>query len=237
MRKNKNGKFFDRHLNSRKAKMALSIYAGFMTLTCCTLTDSLNQKDYYSEYKEQKEIAEQLSGENENLNTTVTDLQNQLSELESANEQLSQINENQKETINNYQSQETTATNETVEKQEEQKVETPKVEQQKEETQTVQSTAPTLSQKNAVKQAESYLKFMPFSRTGLIKQLEYEGYSTTDATYAVDNIKVNWNEQCAKQAESYLEFMAFSRDGLYKQLEYEGFTHEQIEYGLQAVGY
>ncbi|MEO3153307.1 Ltp family lipoprotein [Turicibacter sanguinis] len=232
---NKNGKFFDSVLNSRTSKIVLSVYAGLTTITCLALQGSLNQNNYYSEYKEQKQIAEQLSGENENLNTTVTDLQNQLSELESANEQLSQINENQTETINKYQSQETTDVKEDVE---EQKVETEQVvEQQKEETQTVQSSSPTLAQKNAVKQAENYLRVMAFSRTGLISQLEYEGYSTEDATYAVDNIKVDWNEQCAKKAENYLEVMSFSRDGLYSQLEYEGFTHEQIEYGLQAVGY
>ena len=76
-----------------------------------------------------------------------------------------------------------------------------------------------------------------FSKQGLIEQLEFEGFSTEDATYAVDHVKVDWNEQCAKKAESYLDFMAFSRDGLHDQLEFEGFTEEQIQYGLQAVGY
>ena len=115
----------------------------------------------------------------------------------------------------------------------EQRTEELKEEQQKEEP----KVEVTLAQKNAVKQAENYLNFMAFSRTGLIKQLEFEGYSTEDATYAVDNIKVDWNEQCAKKAEEYLDFMAFSYDGLHNQLEFEGFTEEQIQYGLQAVGY
>lgn len=95
----------------------------------------------------------------------------------------------------------------------------------------------TLAQRNAVKSAESYLSFTAFSRKGLIQQLEFEGYSTEDATYAVDHVTVNWNEQCARTARSYLEFTSFSRQGLHDQLEYEGFTEEQIEYGLQAVGY
>ena len=123
----------------------------------------------------------------------------------------------------------------------EQRTEELKEEQQKKEQKTEvkeeQKVEVTLAQKNAVKQAENYLSFMAFSRTGLIKQLEFEGYSTEDATYAVDNIKVDWNEQCAKKAEEYLDFMAFSHDGLYNQLEFEGFTEEQIQYGLQAVGY
>ena len=78
---------------------------------------------------------------------------------------------------------------------------------------------------------------MNFSRQGLIKQLEVEGYSTEASEYAVDNISVDWNEQCAKTAQNYLEYMSFSRDGLYNQLAFEGFTDEQIQYGLSKVGY
>ena len=234
MEKNKNEKFFDNVLNSRASKIALSSYAGLITVTCVALQCNINKNNYYSEYQEQTKIVEQLNGENKNLNDTIADLQHQLTDLENANEQLSKINENQKDIIKEYQtqSQETTVKEDV----EQQKVEQ-KVEQPKQETQTVQSQAPTLSQKNAVKQAENYLSFTAFSRTGLIKQLEFEGYSHEDSTYAVDNVKVNWNEQCAKKAEDYLSFTAFSRSGLYDQLEFEGFTSEQIEYGLQAVGY
>lgn len=118
-----------------------------------------------------------------------------------------------------------------------QEIEQPKVEIKEEIKQQPEQDLLTLSQKNAVREAESYLSFAPFSRVGLIKQLEFEGYSNEDATYAVDHVKVDWNEQCAKSAEHYLDFMAFSRSGLHDQLEYEGFTEAQIEYGLQAVGY
>lgn len=46
----------------------------------------------------------------------------------------------------------------------------------------------TLSQRNAVAKAKSYLNYSPFSKSGLTKQLEYEGFSNADATYAVDKI-------------------------------------------------
>lgn len=49
----------------------------------------------------------------------------------------------------------------------------------------------TVSQQNAIRHAENYISTMPFSKTGLIEQLEYEGYSTEDATYAVDHIDVD----------------------------------------------
>lgn len=95
----------------------------------------------------------------------------------------------------------------------------------------------TIGQQNALRKAQSYLSHSAFSYSGLIKQLEYEGFSVTDSIYAVDNCGANWNEQAAKKAESYLSHSSFSRSGLISQLEYEGFTLSQAEYGVQAVGY
>ncbi|MFJ4172761.1 Ltp family lipoprotein [Microbacterium sp. NPDC089696] len=95
----------------------------------------------------------------------------------------------------------------------------------------------TLAQENAIRSAQSYLDFSGFSRTGLIGQLEYEGFSTEDATFAVDNAGADWNLEAAESAQQYLDFSSFSRDGLYGQLEYEGFLPSEIEYGLAAVGY
>lgn len=94
----------------------------------------------------------------------------------------------------------------------------------------------TTAQKNAVRKANSYLSMTGFSRSGLIKQLEFEKFSTEDATYAVDKISPDWNEQAAKKAKSYQDLSGFSRDGLIKQLEFEGFTTEQAAYGADSVG-
>jgi colicin import membrane protein len=94
----------------------------------------------------------------------------------------------------------------------------------------------TLSQQNAVEKAESYLDFTAFSKTGLIKQLEFEGFSNADSVYAVENITVDWNEQAVLKAESYLEFSSFSKQGLIDQLKFEGFTPEQAAHGAAAVG-
>lgn len=95
----------------------------------------------------------------------------------------------------------------------------------------------TMGQKNAVGKAKDYLSFMAFSRSGLIHQLEFEGYSNEDATYAVDAVNPDFNEQAAKKAQDYLNSMSFSRDGLITQLEFEGFTNAQANYGADAVGY
>ena len=85
--------------------------------------------------------------------------------------------------------------------------------------------------------AKRYLDYTAFSYSGLIEQLEYEGYSTEEATYAVDNCGADWNEQAALKAQDYLDYASFSRSGLIDQLLFEGFTSEQAEYGVTAVGY
>ena len=65
---------------------------------------------------------------------------------------------------------------------------TAQTEQTEEATEATEATeALTTGQRNALGSAESYLSTMPFSYSGLIEQLEYEGYSTEDATYAADN--------------------------------------------------
>lgn len=93
-----------------------------------------------------------------------------------------------------------------------------------------------LSRQNAVRKAASYLNYTAFSRQGLIEQLEYDDFSTEDATFAVDQITVDWNEQAVEKAKSYLDYTAFSRQGLSEQLEYDGFTPAQAQYGVAASG-
>jgi hypothetical protein len=94
-----------------------------------------------------------------------------------------------------------------------------------------------MSQQNAIRKAESYLDYTSFSRQGLIAQLEYDDFSTEDATFAVDSITVDWNAQAVKKAKSYLDYTAFSHSGLIDQLEYDGFTPAQAAYGVAGAGY
>lgn len=89
--------------------------------------------------------------------------------------------------------------------------------------------------RNALKSAKNYLSVMPFSYSGLVEQLEYEGYSNSEATYAADNCGADWYEQAVKSAKQYLDVMAFSRSGLIDQLEYEGYTHDQSIYGVDKA--
>ena len=94
----------------------------------------------------------------------------------------------------------------------------------------------TRSEENAVRSAESYLDFAAFSESGLIDQLEFEGFTSDQATSGVNSITVDWNEQAWKSAESYLGFSSFSRSGLIDQLLFEGFTQSQATYGVDKAG-
>lgn len=99
------------------------------------------------------------------------------------------------------------------------------------------STSATMGEKNALSAAIQYLNVAAFSYKGLVEQLEYEGYSHSEAVYGADNCGADWNEQAAKSAKEYLSIMSFSRSGLIEQLEYEGFTHDQAIYGVEQNGY
>jgi outer membrane PBP1 activator LpoA protein len=102
--------------------------------------------------------------------------------------------------------------------------------------QQAEQTAPASEQDNAVQAAQDYLGSQAFSRSDLISQLKYDGYSQAEAVYAVNHISVDWYEQAAESAKEYLSSQPFSRSDLISQLEYDGFTPAQARYGVNATG-
>ncbi len=95
--------------------------------------------------------------------------------------------------------------------------------------------AATAGQRNALSQAKSYLRTMPFSKKGLKKQLKFEGYTNSEANYGVNHCGANWKKQAVAKAKSYLKTMSFSRARLKQQLIFEGFTKAQAEYGVKKA--
>lgn len=53
---------------------------------------------------------------------------------------------------------------------------------------TEQGVTPTLGMQNTVKEAKSYLSWGSFSRDGLYRQLEFEGYSSEEIEYALKSV-------------------------------------------------
>jgi len=96
--------------------------------------------------------------------------------------------------------------------------------------------ATPISRAQAVRSAKQYLQTMPFSLSGLAKQLRYEGFSRSDATYGASHSGANWMKQSVRAARQYLHTMPFSRSSMVQQLVYEGFTHRQALHGAIAVG-
>lgn len=96
----------------------------------------------------------------------------------------------------------------------------------------------TAGERNALKSAKSYINYgTGLSYSGLIDQLEFEGYSHSEAVYGADNCGASWKQQAVKCATAYLKYSSFSRSGLIDQLEFDGFTHEQAVYGAEQNGY
>ena len=94
----------------------------------------------------------------------------------------------------------------------------------------------TVAQENAIRTAQDYIDYSGFSRSGLIDQLSFDGFSAKDATVAVDSMKVNWNNQAARTAKDYIDYSGFSRSGLIDQLIFDGYTKAQATYGANSVG-
>ncbi|MCW2833557.1 MAG: hypothetical protein JWN68_1510 [Nocardioides sp.] len=93
-------------------------------------------------------------------------------------------------------------------------------------------------QENALQAGQNYIDIMPFSKAGLIQQLSSsagDGYSKADATFAANNVDVDWNAEAVEAAELYQDTMPMSKDGLVQQLSSpagDEFTKEQA---VQAV--
>jgi hypothetical protein len=108
------------------------------------------------------------------------------------------------------------------------------------------STAPALtdSQQQAVESAQGYLSDgQGFSYKGLLQQLTSsygEGFSKSDAKFAIRYLHPDWDQQAVESARGYMaDGQGFSRAGLIQQLTSsygEGFTEAQAEYAAAKVG-
>ena len=99
-----------------------------------------------------------------------------------------------------------------------------------------QTAAATENQQKALDKANEYVDTLPLSHDGLIKQLEYDGYTTDVATYAADNCSANWNKEAKEMAEQYMDSTTYTYKEMVQQLEAEGFTKKQAKFGAKAVG-
>ena len=79
--------------------------------------------------------------------------------------------------------------------------------------------------------AKRYIRTSGFSYEGLKEQLEFEGFTSSEALYGADNCGADWNDMAVKKAKSYMRIGDYSESELIDQLEFEGFTYSQASYG------
>jgi hypothetical protein len=108
---------------------------------------------------------------------------------------------------------------------------------------TVRATAMTGTQQQAVDAAEGYLsEGQGFSKEGLLSQLTSSagnGFSKSDAEFAIKYLHPDWDAQAVDAANGYLnEGQGFSDQGLIQQLTANagsGFTNAQAEYAINYL--
>lgn len=76
---------------------------------------------------------------------------------------------------------------------------------------------------------------MTFSKTGLIKQLESEGFSRDSAERAVESLDVDWNEQAVKSANNTLQYISLSDSEIISWLISDGFTQDEAAYAISTI--
>ncbi len=93
----------------------------------------------------------------------------------------------------------------------------------------------TVGEKAALDKSNDYLSIMHFSKEGLREQLEFEGFTTEEIDYAINNQSVDWSEQALGKGKEYMNTMSFSKTGLKEQLLFDGFTDEQATYAVNEI--
>jgi hypothetical protein len=104
--------------------------------------------------------------------------------------------------------------------------------------------AMSIAEQQAVTSAQGYLDLgSGFSYQSLLKQLTSSygsGFSTSDAEFAINYLKPDWDAQAVEAAQGYLKLgNGFSRSSLIQQLTSSygnGFTEAQAEYAVSKVG-
>ena len=88
----------------------------------------------------------------------------------------------------------------------------------------------------AVFSAEAYLDFAAFSESGLIDQLEFEGFTQSRPLLVSGLSRLTGVSRRRNRPSPIWTFSAFSRSGLIDQLLFEGFTESQATYGVDKAG-
>ena len=100
---------------------------------------------------------------------------------------------------------------------------------------------PTMGELNALKKAQSYSDNMHMSKKRLYEQLTSsygEGFTDSEAQYAIDHVQADWNYNALQKAKSYQSSMNMSKNRIYQQLTSsygENFTASEAQYAIDHL--
>ena len=95
--------------------------------------------------------------------------------------------------------------------------------------------------KSALRKAKIYANDMNMSKAAILDQLTSDAgdkFAQSDAQYAVDHVKADWNKNALKSAESYQKDQDMSTEEIRDQLtspDGDQFTQEQAHYAINHL--
>ena len=94
-----------------------------------------------------------------------------------------------------------------------------------------------IPQEAALQAAKQRLAQKPCSYQGLVRHLQAEGFSLSNAAYAADHCGADWDRQAVRCVRLYLSERPFPLRRLIERMMKEGFTEAQARYGASKNGY
>ena len=77
---------------------------------------------------------------------------------------------------------------------------------------------------------------MGFSRSGLVDQLIFDGYTPQQAEAGVSALSVDYSQEAVESGQSYLDLSPMSRSSLIDQLVFDGYTGQQAAAAADQLG-
>ena len=88
--------------------------------------------------------------------------------------------------------------------------------------------------KDALSRAQEMLDY-GLSAANIYDILLSEGYTNSQANFALENLNVDWNEIAYNRAVYCHEVLNLNKEKLIEELKFERFTDEEIQYAIDKV--
>ena len=86
-------------------------------------------------------------------------------------------------------------------------------------------------------EATECLNEAPYSREGLIEELQSRGFSDDAIAFGLDHCFANWYEQAMRMAHDYMDSGDYSEDEVIDYLLSKGFTQDEAENGVAGLDF